>query len=399
MRLRLPLFACAFAFAASGCGDRTLLETQACPEASPQCVQSRDACEAPVTVAPTCDLKTGAWTCPASARVYARAATSSTTCLPFHEAGGPIGQLGGSLVRVPVDGGRCLWVAETVVTSTGESVRNVGFEQASAPFGSCPTHATFLGGAPVPAVTIEGGDEGSSILAQIDGGYRLGGRTYVLYRLFQVDASAIFGVSELGSGLGSWDEATQQIVVPGPSSLRWAPTLDLGDASLVVGGVPYVFGCHGPAHFLTNDCNLARLGPSGAAELFAGSGDWVASGEVGEAATVFDSGPWISSVVPSVPGGFVHVYAVGFGSTLETHEAPSVTGPWSAGPTLAACDLAPGDSHGFCAGPVVHSELADPTRPGERVVSYGVGSTANQTALAAASPEAYWTRLVWVTSP
>jgi hypothetical protein len=48
------------------------------------------------------------------------------------------------------------------------------------------------------------------------------------------------------------------------------------------------------------------------------------------------------------------------------------------------------------AGPVAHEELADPTRPAEVVVSYGVGTVApDATARLAAHPAAYWTRLVW----
>jgi hypothetical protein len=101
-----------------------------------------------------------------------------------------------------------------------------------------------------------------------------------------------------------------------------------------------------------------------------------------------------------VAGALVHVYAVAFGSTLETHQAPAVTGPWTSGPTLAACDLPGRDPHAFCAGPVVHEEIGDPARSGELVVSYGIGTTApEQSALLAAHPEDYWTRLAWVSAP
>ncbi len=248
-------------------------------------------------------------------------------------------------------------------------------------------------------MTIAGGDD-PSLLVQIDGGYRIGGQTHVLYRLFQEDSSASFGVNELGSGLGVWDASTQQIVVPGPASLLFGTNPDLGDASLVVDDVPYVWGCHGPAHFLTNSCDLGRIDGKGTAQLFAGPGDWVAVDDASKAKVVFDSGPWISSIAPSPSGGFVHVYAVGFGSTLETHDAQDVTGPWAAGPTLTACDLPASDTLAFCAGPVVHEELTDPTVTGEEIVSYGVGTTAsNQDALLAAHPEQYWTRLVWVSIP
>jgi hypothetical protein len=381
----------------SACGSRTLVESLPCPDEPPLCIQSPSGCDAPEIVAATCGLGTSHWACPSGARVRESVTGASGSCLPFHEPGGPISQLGGSFARVPIDGERCLWVAETLLTTTGSAIRNVGFvADLSEPLGSCPLHASFLGGSPASAVTIAGSDD-PSIVVQVDGGYRIDGLTRVLYRLFQLDSSETFGVKELGSGLGTWDASSQQIVVPGPAALDWQTNIDLGDATLVAGGVPYVWGCHGPTHFLTDSCDLARLDPAGTAELFAGSGGWVLDTEAAKAVSVFDSGPWISSVAPSESGGFVHVYAVGFGGTLETHTAPAVTGPWTSGATLATCVLPGGDSHAFCAGPVVHEELEDPTSPGRMVVSYGVGTTAlDQDALLAAHPEEYWTRLVRV---
>lgn len=79
-------------------------------------------------------------------------------------------------------------------------------------------------------------------------------------------------------------------------------------------------------------------------------------------------------------------------SRLDTNTASIVTGPWSKGPTLAACDLLPSDPKSYCAGPVVHPELADPLRPSERIVSYSVGSTGPKTK----SAKDYWARLVWI---
>ncbi len=77
---------------------------------------------------------------------------------------------------------------------------------------------------------------------------------------------------------------------------------------------------------------------------------------------------------------------------LSTHTASSITGPWSEGRDLGACDLAVGDPKSFCAGPVVHEELADPTRAGELPITYGVG---NSMGTAVADMNAYATRLVW----
>jgi hypothetical protein len=94
------------------------------------------------------------------------------------------------------------------------------------------------------------------------------------------------------------------------------------------------------------------------------------------------------------------VYSIGFGSTLESHVGAVPEGPWTAGPTLAACDLPASDDKAFCAGPVVHEELVDPTEPSQLPVSYGVGTTAkNQSTLMAENPKNYWSRLVFVEAP
>ena len=90
--------------------------------------------------------------------------------------------------------------------------------------------------------------------------------------------------------------------------------------------------------------------------------------------------------------GFAHVYAPGFGTTLGRDTANDVTGTWTSTPDFAACELPAGDPKSFCAGPVAHPELADPTRPGEMPVSYSVGSTG----AIAGNPRDHWPRLVWL---
>jgi hypothetical protein len=288
-------------------------------------------------------------------------------------------------------------VAETVTTATGDSLRNVGLvPSVGADFGACPMASTFAGGEVTPVVEIAGGD--ADLLVQIDGGFVNQGETKILYRLFRADAQAAYGVTLLGGGFGHWDARKQRIVVPGPEALGWDPSVDPGDASLVVDGTPYVWGCHAPIDFLTSPCALGRL-DGGRLELYTKSGSWLAGASVADTLSVFESGPWISSVVAVPAAGLLHVYASGFGTTLETHTAREVVGPWSAGPTLTNCDLPSSDPHAFCAGPVVHTELIDPTRAGELVVSYGVGSTAALPSETGTLSTSYWTRLVWATLP
>jgi hypothetical protein len=397
-RFQLASILLFLAAAPLACGGRTPIEESPCIGESPTCVAPGAACEGATTVNAECDATAHVWSCPRGSRTYARAADSPTTCSPFRD--GLVAVLGGSLARVPVDGGRCLWVADAVLSSSGAEIHNAGFfADPSLPFGTCPTTPTFPSGTLSSVVTIEGSDD-PSLLVQIDGGFVFGGETRVLYRLFRTDPSAVFGVDLLGGGVGVWDAGLEQIVVPGPSSLVWGTSNDMGDASLVVGGVPFIWGCHGPGHFLTLACDVGHMDAGGAIDLLTSGGAWVPLSEASMAETVFDAGPWISSVLPSPAGGFAHVYAASFGGSLETHTSTAVLGPWTSGPTLAACDLPTSDTHAFCAGPVVHTELMDPTRPSELVVSYQVGTTASvPTPPAGTLADAYGSRLVWVSLP
>lgn len=338
---------------AVGCGGRTGLGApnvaDACPTEAPTCVERPGSCEAPRLVTATCDAASKQWSCPSRARKHER--VEAATCSPLSEHG----VIAGSLARVPTDDGRCLWIAERV----GDD-RNVAFEiDEDAPFGSCPTRARA-----VRTNVVVGED-----VVQITGGYRLNGAARVTYRQFKSDPAAPFGVTESGTGIARWRD--DRIVI---EPTRFATDLDLGDASIVIGDHAYLYGCPGPPDFLTEHCVVGRLDGRDEMELFVGGGRWVGSTRARDAQRVFDSGPWISSVVAR-PNGLLHVYAVGFGSNLETHTATTPDGPWAKGGNLAPCDLPGDDPKAFCAGPVVHAELSDPTRPSELVVSYGVGST------------------------
>jgi hypothetical protein len=384
-----------FLLSFSGCGA-VEPEPSLCPEAPPTCITRSESCGAPATADPVCAERV--WSCPAGSREYDRAAAATSSCLPFSGIGTPLTGLGGSLARVPIDAGRCLWVAETATNEAGDSFRNVGLlPPAELELGACPLTSTFGGGEITPVVEIEGDDD-DGLLVQIDSGFVDSGETRVLYRLFRTDPQSAYGVSLLGGGFGRWDATKQRIVVPSTTGLQWDPSIDPGDASLVLDGTPYIWGCHAPIDFLSSPCALGRL-EDGQLELYTKGDAWTAGADVEETSTMFESGPWISSVVTTPAATLLHVYASGFGTTLQTHTATHVTGPWSPGATLATCDLPSIDPHAFCAGPVVHTELMDPTRPGELVVSHGVGSTASVPADTGTLATTYWTRLVWATLP
>ena len=367
---------------------------QACPNA-PQCVtgNASDPCGPAQLVDPQCDALTRLWHCPDGARPYQRA-RAGAECSPLHDGSLKIEALGGSLARFPTDDGRCLWVAETLQLGSGVSLQNVAFEpDLQAPFGTCPSEVKFASG---PATSVLFSD-GSSVdpaiyYVQITGGFRSNGATRVTYRLFNVDRTAVFGVTELGTGLGYWDATTEHILIA--KHERFAVDLDYGNASWVDGDYAYLWGCNAPGAFFAEGCVLGRRNVSDQVELYTGAGVWSSTARASSAAIVFDDGPWISSVQrAAAPSSLLlHVFASDFGDRLQIQNANRPEGPWADPRTLAPCARPTADVQSFCAGPVLHAELADPTRPGELVVSYGVASTGIGTGI----PDDYWSRLTWL---
>ena len=388
------------------CGARTALEldavvdtsTQVKPKCTPGggvCIVSQGACETPTRVAAACDEASGTWSCPSGTRPYARAPAATAACLPFRHAQGidSIGAWGvAGLARIPIDDHRCLWLLNQVTLSGGKRASNVALEpDQEAPFGACPEESLIP---PTPIVSLEGGDD-ATILVAINGAYRLRGVTRVLYRLFRVDSNAAFGLSELGSGLAHYDPQRQQIVVPNPAKpLPWGLDLDLGDASIASaeGVFGFAWGCTARESWDAG-CFLARLDVNDSIQLFSG-GDWITGNDPTRATTVFSSGTWVSSVVRSA-GALRHVYISAFGSHLLTQSAAKETGPWTDSAQLAVCRLPSNDANAFCAGPIVHPEISDPTRPRELAISYQVGTQGASTG----SLDDYWPRLVWVEAP
>jgi hypothetical protein len=383
-----------------GCGARTELSggapAMACESIPPPCIapNATDPCGEGSVVTAVCDASTHTWSCPSGSRVYARAPEPSAVCRPF--LGAPIKSIGpwglSAMTRVPTDDGRCLWIADSATLLDGTTARNVAFQpDPTAPFGTCPSSTLTP---PTPIVTVASGDD-PSILVQIDGGYRLAGKTHVLYRVFRQDSTATFGAVEVGGGVGRWDQSTQRIVIPTVKApFPWGLDLDLGDASLIAtdGAHAFVWGCARPGMFLEQGCELARLDTLDAVELLSPKGMWLPTTDATQGAILFGAGSWTSSVVGQ-GNALRHIYISDFGNKLQSDAASNTTGPWTKGADLAACDLPLGhDPKSFCAGPIVHGELSDPTRPGELAVTYGVGSSA---AMPPGSAQDYWTRLVW----
>lgn len=399
MKLRRSLLGSLLALSLAGCGGRTgLVESPAVADAAATCVAPgpvcvrdvEDPCGSAVPVAALCEGI--AWRCPDGAREHERVAEVAE-CVPTTPDGGTVR---GSLARVPTDDGRCLWVAGESIARDGTSTRNVAFEaDTGGAFGRCPATLRPAVNVAVEAVRVEGGDPRE--IVQVTGGYWLGG-PWVTYRRFRADGGPHFGLTLVGSGVARWTAGG--VVLPRAPDPRFA-SMDLGDAALALGGRAYVYGCPGPPDFLTERCVLARFAPGGAGEVFVGGGSpWAPLSAAARAATVFDAGPWVSSVFATPRGELHHVSVVGFGSELRDRRASAPEGPWSAVTSLGRCALPSDDASAYCAGPVAHVELSDPTRPDEVWVSYGVGTTASDGAdRTRARPLDYATRFARVTLP
>ena len=152
------------------CGAVSSLDDGPCDSQAPTCIAAPvdDPCGGSTVVPAACDAEAHAWACP-RARVSTRAPPtrprSACRCRTWKARSRPVGGwgLGGSFVRVPTDDGRCLWIAEQVATPMGDVIPNVAIEvDREAPFGSCPTTGSIMGGVPTSVVRIEGGADASA---------------------------------------------------------------------------------------------------------------------------------------------------------------------------------------------------------------------------------------------
>ncbi|MBX7190763.1 MAG: DUF4185 domain-containing protein [Sandaracinaceae bacterium] len=372
---RAPLLASILWLGVSGCygAHERGAPPPPCGLAAPTCVTRDAPCDPLRIVNAACVGET--WACPEGASVYERPFTSDR-CLPlFGHGGGLIDGVHEAPVPVPI-GDRCAWVMP------GDDGVSLAFVDVA------PSCEELGDAAPLEVDPSEAYDY--LALAQ---SLALPSGPAVLVRGWVFDPAAAFGVRGAGVGLSS----VGAVRLGSPLPWLFGEDDDLGDAALVWGDHVYAYGCPGVPHDLLEDCHVGRapLGrerePS-AWEIF-GEGGW----GVGTPVVVFGSGPHRGPVVADPRGGLVHLYAVGFGSTIELTRAERPEGPWSPPTTLVPCELPADDPDAYCAGPIVHLELFDPTRPDEIVVSYAIGTTASDGAeRRARSPERYWPRVVRV---
>jgi hypothetical protein len=344
-----------------------------CGLAAPTCVTRDAPCDPLRVVSAECVAET--WQCPADATTYVRP-WSDDRCLPLlGRAGGLIDGVHEAPVPVPIDG-VCTWVLP------GDDGTSLAFVDVA------PSCLELGDAAPLEVEARAGYD-----YLAVAGSLELSGEPAVLVRGWAFDAGAPFGVRDTGVGLS----AVRGASLGSPLPWLFDTSVDLGDAAIAWGDHVYAYGCPGVPHALLEECHVGRA-PIGrerdpaAWELF-GEGGWGS----GEPAVVFGSGPHRGPVIADPRGGLAHVYVVGFGGTVEITRADRPEGPWSPAIALVPCELPADDPDAYCAGPVVHLELFDPTTPNQIVISYAVGTTApDGAARRARDPASYWPRLVRV---
>lgn len=347
------------------------------PSGPPRCIVSDSPCAPPHAVDALCVVDQ--WACPRGARVYQRPWLDDM-CTPLLDEVDPfVDGVHDAPVPVAIDE-QCQWL----VPFSGPGVMTPN--HAPARSGRACDEVELVTTAPivdVPDPSVFVGIQASVLDAN--------GDVRPLVRGWRYDPLAAFGVRGLGVGFAT--VAAGRVEVGG--AWLFGEDLDLGDAALRFDGHVYAYGCPGTPGALEEDCIVGRapvadMDDPRAWRLFGDDG-WT----TGAASRVFGSGPHRGPVFADPRGdGFVHIYAIGFGSTLEIVRAPAPQGPWSSATTLAPCELPADDPHAYCAGPVVYLELWDPFARDELIVGYSIGTTAEDgDRLRAADPHGYWPKV------
>ncbi len=377
--MRFP-FAPSFAlFALSGCylAHDVAPAPVACAAEPPRCVTRASPCDAAQPVDAVCagDI----WACPDGASRYVEPWIDEGACLPLEGELDPFLD-GVHEAPIPVAfGDECRWLVPLVDERP--------YQVAAIPASTCDGLALR---SREPVLTLAD-DAFAGIQASfLDGA----GRVRALTRGWRYDATAPFGVRDLGVGLATVEGDR---LLPPPTWL-FDPSLDLGDAAVPFEDHLYAYGCPGDPHELLEDCIVGRARldrvDEPAAWSILGAGGWGA----GDPSRVFGSGPHRGPVFADPRSGvFVHVYVIGFGDRVEITRAPRPEGPWSTTTVLTRCELPDDDPDAYCAGPVVYLDRWDPFAPGELLVGYSIGTTAaDGERRRREDPRAYWPRIVRV---
>lgn len=150
-----------------------------------------------------------------------------------------------------------------------------------------------------------------------------------------------FNFQGVGESVATWQSLTSEPQRPNfnPPIVSGHPDLlfnqdepSFGSASLLSGGMLYVYGCGVPTSGLDKGCRLARVDPAQAQNrnawtFYAGDGSWSSSDS--DALSVFVGGSILSVDWNSYLGLYVAVYSAPFSQNVMIRTAPAPQGPWS----------------------------------------------------------------------
>lgn len=150
-----------------------------------------------------------------------------------------------------------------------------------------------------------------------------------------------FNFQGIGSSVATWLNFSSQpqrptispAVVPAhPDLLFGQNEPSFGAASLISGGLLYVYGCGIPSSGTDKGCRLGRVAPASvlnrsAWTWYSGTGGW--SPQLSQAIPVFTGDSILSVAWNSYLQQFVAVYSAVFSQNVMMRTAPHPEGPWS----------------------------------------------------------------------
>ena len=165
-----------------------------------------------------------------------------------------------------------------------------------------------------------------------------------------------FNFQAIGNSVATWQSLQGQpqrptinppVVAAHPDLLFNENEPNFGSATLISGGMLYVYGCGLPTSGTDKGCRLGRVSPANVLDrsawtYYAGNGNW--SAMIGNAVSVFTGDNILSVAWNNYLGQYVAVYSAPLSQNVMMRTAPNPEGPWSSEVTaFTAMQPAQGD--------------------------------------------------------
>lgn len=167
------------------------------------------------------------------------------------------------------------------------------------------------------------------------------GRALIFYMLVYALPGS-FNFQAIGNSVATWQSMNSQpqrptislpVVPDHPDILFGQNEPSFGSASLINGGVLYVYGCGLPSSGSEKGCRLGRVSSANVTDrsawtYYAGNGMW--SSRIGDAITVFAGDNILSVAWNSYLQQYIAVYSAPLSQNVMIRTSPKPEGPWSA---------------------------------------------------------------------